>query len=311
MTDYIYKIGNFNAQMIKSGFTQEGYYDLYNMSADELKENAAVGGNRTLSGITHAGKTRWEFAFSPCIDFLASADPLIHDTELKISFDRAPATLAFLETGSVTNAINSDPLVIKDCVAVTEYISSPQLRSHFESIEYSPIVYEYEETEVLIKNIQMNEKEIRFDNLRGGNIPGYMFAAIVPQASLAGSVKESSTSFKPHNVNEVNITLNGNSVNGFPLTIKDENPTYPLQKFLDVTDRLYNVSSSGCMKSGEFYYNFLWSHKFEAEVSGTGWTGITLKLNEAYTEPMTLIIWVISSAAISVDKYHQIEKINL
>ena len=297
--------------MIKSGFTQEGYYDMYNMSADELKENAAIGSIRTLGGVTHSGKTRWEFAFSPCIDFLASADPLIHDTELKISFDRAPGTLAFLETGSVTTAINSDPLIIKDCVAITEYISSPQLRAHFETIEHSPIVYEYEETEVLIKNIQMNEKEIRFDNLRGGNIPSYMFAAIVPQASLAGSLKESSTAFKPHNVGEVNITLNGNSVNGYPLTIKDENPTFPLQKFLDVTDRLYNVSSSGCMKAGEFYYNFLWSHKFEAEVSGTGWTGITLKLNEAYTTPMTLIIWVISSAAISVDKYHQIEKINL
>ena len=311
MTDYIYKIGNFNAQMIESGFTQEGYYDLYNMSADDLKANSALSQTRSLSGVTHSGKTRWEFAFSPCIDFLASADPLKHDIELKISFDRAPGTLAFLKTGDVTTEINADPIVIKDCVAITEYISSPQLRSHFEKIEYSPIVYEYEETEVMIKNIQMNEKEIRFDNLRGGNVPSYMFAAVIPQSSLTGSTLESSTAFKAYNVNEVNITLNGNSVNGYPLSIKDENPTYPLQKFLDVTDRLYNISSSGCLKSAEFYYNFIWSHKFEAEISGTGWTGITLKLNEAYTTPMTLIIWIISSTALSIDKYHKIEKINL
>ena len=297
--------------MIESGFTQEGYFDMYNMSADELKDNAGLAQNRAFSGETHSGKTRYEFAFSPCIDFLASSDLLIHDTEVKLSFDRAPSTLAFLENGDITTTINSDPIIIKDCVAITEYVSSPELRSHFETIEHTPIVYEYEETEVLIKNIQMNEKEIRFDNLRGGNVPGYIFAAIIPQSALSGSTTQSSTGFKASNVNEVNITLNGNSVNGYPISIKDGNPTYPLHKFLDTTDRLYNIASAGCMKMPEFYYNFIWSHKFEAEVSGQGWTGITLKLKEAYTIPMTLIIWIISPAAISIDKYHQIEKINL
>ena len=297
--------------MIESGFTQEGYFDLYNMATEDLKQNSVVVQNRILSGVTTSGKTRYEFAFSPCIDFLASSDALIQDTELKLSFDRAPGTLAFLEADDVTNPITTDPIAIKDCVAITEYVSSPEMRSHFETIEHGPIVYEYEETEVLIKNIQMNEKEIRFDNLRGGNVPGYIFAGVIPQSALTGSATESSTAFQASNVDELNITLNGNSVNGYPLTIKDGNPTYPLQKFLDTTDRLYNIASGGCMKMSEFYYNFIWSHKFEAEVSGTGWTGITLKLKEPYTVPMTLIVWIISPAAISIDKYHQIEKINL
>ena len=311
MTDYIYKIGNFNTHMIQSGFSQEGYFDLYNMSADELADNSTLVERRKLCGVTNGTKKRWEFAFSPCIDFLASADPLVNDTELKLRFDRAPGSLAFLQSGAITDVLGEDAIAIKDCVAITEYVSSPQMRNYFATIETSPIVYEYEETDILIKNIPMNEKEIRFDNLRGGNVPGYIFAGIIPQESLLGSLKESSTCFQSAKVNEVNITLNGNSVNGYPICIKDENPTFPMMKFLDVTDRLYNVGTGGCFNSFEFKYNFLWSHKFEAEVSGQGWTGISLKLNQGFTTPMSLVIWVISPTALSIDKYHQIEKINL
>ena len=162
MTDYIYKVGNYNTHMIQSGFTQEGYFDLYNMSAEELAENSTLAERRKSCGITNGTKKRWEFAFSPCIDFLASADPLVNDTELKLRFDRAPGNLAFLQSGAVTDVLGDDAIAIKDCVAITEYVSSPQMRDYFSTIENSPIVYEYEETDILIKNIPMNEKEIRF-----------------------------------------------------------------------------------------------------------------------------------------------------
>ena len=108
----------------------------------------------------------------------------------------------------------------------------------------------------------------------------------------------------------MNISLNGNPVNGFPISMK--NSYLPaLHKFLDVTGRLYNNQCGTSIDAPEFHYNFIYGHKFEGESSGQGWISIDLKLEQAYTENMTLVIWVISSSALTIDKFHQIEKMQL
>ena len=59
----------------------------------------------------------------------------------------------------------------------------------------------------------------------------------------------------------------------------------------------------------EFQYNWLWSHKFESEDAATGWLGVNFKLTTPFTEPMTMVVWVISPAAIAIDKYQQLENV--
>ena len=58
-------------------------------------------------------------------------------------------------------------------------------------------------------------------------------------------------------------------------------------------------------------FMWIWSHKFEAEMTSQGWIGMNLKLSEAFTEQMSMVIWIVSPNALTIDKYHQIEKINL
>ena len=79
--------------------------------------------------------------------------------ELKISFDRAAANCAVI---AVEDQAELDKIEITDCFAITEYVSSPAIRSHFDQIEYNPTVYEYDEVEVIIKNIPQHETNIRF-----------------------------------------------------------------------------------------------------------------------------------------------------
>ena len=109
----------------------------------------------------------------------------------------------------------------------------------------------------------------------------------------------------------MNFTLNGNSVNGYPLSIKNGSSVCPRQKFFDVTNRLYNAQSGSSLDAIGFHYNFIWSHKFEGESTGQGWVGIDMKLDSGYTENMVLVVWVITSSAITLDKFHQIEKLQL
>ena len=297
--------------MIKSGFNAEGYFDNYNLDVNEFSGAQSLISMRQSVGIHQGNKRIYEFVITPNIGFLASPMPLMKDTELKLSFDRAPSKVALLKNGTISEECND--IILDDVYATTEYISSPQLRDYFECVDIAPLIYEYEECDVFIKNLEKGSTEFRFDNLRGGSVPGYIFMGLIPQKSINGDFDFSSTRFKANNVVEANISLNGNPVDVFPINIKNNSPVYPFHKFIDDTGRLYNSHCGSTLLLSEFEYNFIWTHKFEASLSPNGWIGISLKTSEEFPEskPMCLVVWFVSKATLSIDKFHQIEKINL
>ena len=308
MVDYIYKTANFDSNLLQTAYNCEGYFDQLNLNKTELASVAdTVVLKRKAGCSTKSGVDRYEFVITPNFGFLASPEPLLKDAELKISFDRASWKNALVEYATVTTPCTK--LEIKDCHAVTEYVSSPMYRAHFDRISSAPILYNYEECNVYIKSIPLNDTEIRFDNLKGGNVPSYMFAGVIPQADMNGTSTTSCTDFGHSNVKAVNITLNGNSVHGYPMQIKSGAPIFPMHKFLDVTNSIYNINRGSAMEIIHFKYNWLWAHKFDADETSQGWVGISMKLTEAFTAPNNLVVWFITETALSIDKYHQVEKI--
>lgn len=295
--------------MMESGFITEGYFDHYNADKSELLAEKTVIVRRNYLFHEEETTRRYEFTFTPSMGFLGCPEPLLNNTELKISFDRTRPECALIATGAITHAC--DYIEIKDCYAITEYISSPDIRQYFETIDTSPIIYEYDTVDVWIKNIPKGEKDIRFDNIRGGNNPSFLCLGLIPQSSLNGDFDRCSTSFRNHNLTDVNITLNGNSVNSFPINIKNNSLIYPLFKFLDATDQLYNNQCGSTLTINDFESNYLIAHKFECEISNTGWLGINLKLSEAPpdSEPLALVVWFIHEARIAIDKFHSVEKL--
>ena len=153
---------------------------------------------------------------------------------------------------------------------MTEYISSPCLRTYLDSIDTLPLRYDFEDCLVYTKNIPQGETNIRFDNLRGGNVPSQMFIGIIETAALNGDFALSSTKFSPHEVSQMNISLNGNSVNGYSVKVQSERQVIPMSKFVDCTNQIQNVDSGATLNSSEFMYNWLWSHCFEAEEASQG-----------------------------------------
>ena len=307
LADYIYKLGNYNTDFTSTALSTEGYTDWTMGDASTIKSGTSIQTIRNRAVHTDGGKTKIEFTLIPNIGFLANPDPLMKNCELKLCFDRADPKCALL---ALQPGGELGDLAIEDCYAVTEYISSPQLRSHFDRIENEPIQYNYEDVEVLIKSIPQGDTNIRFDNLRGGNIPSHIFAGIIKTDALNGSTDLCATKFGHHDVKEMNFTLNGNSVNGYPLNVNNSSPIVPFQKFLDSTMRINNISSAGFLSLNEFKFNWIWSHHFEAEESSQGWSGINFKLDEAYNEAMSLVIWIISPCALKLDRFHQVEKLN-
>ena len=311
LSDYIYKFANFDLDMIQTGFMTEGYFDTFNMDANLLAgESGQVKMNRKEGAFEDKDNStlRYEFAFSPNTGFLASPDLLLKDTELKISFDRTPPMTSLLEVSSIKNECKY--LEIKDCYAVTEYVSSPSIREHYGTIENVPFVFEYDEVEVLIKNLPLNETDIRFDNIRGGQLPSFLFVGLISQDALKGNFDLCSTQFNTHNLTDLNITLNGNSVHGYPVSIKNNSVIYPLHKFLDATGQFYDFKCGSSLRIADFKYNCIHVHKFEAESSESGWIGVNFKLSTQPTSPLSLVMWFVQPSALTIDKFHSVERLN-
>ena len=313
LAEYMSKIGNFGVNHLHSGFQTEGYfYDTHFNDGDLIKTNSLWKNwvlKRTHCCTKSGLKNRFEFAFIPNNGFLASPELLMKDCELKLSFDRANAKVALTK---INESTPPDNIIIQDCYAITEYISSPRIRNFFDSIERQPIRYEYEDMEVLIKALPKDTNNIQIENIRGGNVPNFIFVGLIPSENLQGVYEKGATCFKQHNVEELNITLSGNSVTGYPIKITHGSPIFPLHKFMDTTSRLYNVFCSETPSFTSFQnFMWIWSHKFESEMTSQGWIGVNLKLSQAFTDQMSIVIWIVSPHALTIDKYHQIEKINL
>ena len=307
------KIGNYTPSYLESAMRAEGYTDLQNLDATELaaQENQKVVdlvSNRVFSCVSEPNSVNmWEFIFIPNFGFLSGADPLLTDCQLKLKFVRAKPDVAFI---NVLDTDKLETLDITDCTVTTEMISSPALRSHVRT-DTKPYLYQYEDVAVKIFPLPSNVTNFRVDNCFGGNLPKYLFAGVIETARLDGDLKTSSTKFEVNNIIEFDIMVSGVSVNGYPIKLLNGSSIKPYHKFLDTTGRLCSLESSESINLQDFKKNFLWSHKFEAE--GTeGFISIGGKLSTAYTSAnMSLVVWSVYPYAVSVDKFNQIEKIQL
>ena len=313
----MYKVGNYDTDYITTAFANEGYTDVYNLDATRLFTETELVAERRENSNWSAGDKKYTFQFciTPNVGFLANEDLLLKDAELKLCFDRSDIKQVLMcKDADWTALVDSDAvgqLVIKDCFAVADYVSSPNLRTYFDSINYTPLRYEYEDCEVFVKSIPQGETNIRFDNLRGGNIPSHIFIGFIETDALNGNHELSSTRFSPHHVQYMNISLNGNSVNGYPMSIDHNFAVQPLQKFIDCTNRTCDITTGKMFTPTEFKFNWLWSHCFEAADGATGWIGVDFKLSEPFATSMSMVSWIISPAAITIDKFNQIEKVNM
>ena len=132
---------------LTSAFNIEGYFDNYNFTSEKLSSNSSYLLNRTDCSVKNGSKNRWEFAFSPNVGFLGNPEPLIRDCELKLSFDRANPYISVLETSEGTK--QEKPFVLKDVMAITEYVSSNSIVSYFDKISHTPVRYEFDDCDVL------------------------------------------------------------------------------------------------------------------------------------------------------------------
>jgi len=288
-------IGNFNANYIPTGFYTAGYFDIYNVGTadfidDNEKTNSLTASRATLRDDSSPNFTKFELLFRPPAGILNSMLPLLTNTEMTISFDRAISDLSiisFTENGG-TN-VTGKALDLKQVFLKARYYSSPFLRNYFDSVKDSETIYAFDEIVVYNKNLPQGETNIRLSNIIGGNTPSYLFAGIIEAKALAGNNKMSSTCFKRYNVSEFDLTLNGYSCNGFPVISTGGSPINNYDMFLATTGRKFQANCGSIIEPLDFKdFHYIYSHKFNAENSENGWIGVNIKLESEYSENYVL-----------------------
>ena len=299
------KIGNFDKEALKTVYSDCGIADAYNINRAELEANPTYKEHRDALGSEDNGKMTYDFVIIPSHGFLASPDLLLNNCELRINFDRADPKVSMIR---MSGTDSTPKIVIKDCFAKTEYVSSPELRQYFERITLNPILYVYEDVNVITKPISKSLNTVRFDNIRAGSTPKYIFFGVIDSDYLTGNTEQSSTNFSCAGVEEASIYYNGNMVPGYPIKTENDRAISALHQFNDVTGRYLNTLAGASFTTAEFGYNFIWSHKVEAETVN-GSVSIELNLKTPYTNNKTLVVWLITESVLSIDKDHIIEKL--
>ena len=313
LMEYLQVFGNFNSEYVTTGLYNSGHFDNFNLNTTDLstKVTELTTGNRESLRSKKSGASyqTYDLIFRPPSGILNSKLPLLPNTELIISFDRAISDLSLIsKVADMDSDILGTALDLKNVSLKARYYSTPYLRNYFESIREQDITYKYDEIVVYHKSIPTNETIIRLNNIIGGNTPQYLFAGIIESKALVGHSEFSSTCFKHHNVVEFDLTLNGTSCNGFPLTSQDSSPINVYEKYLETTGRKFQNLCAGLIEPSDFVkFHYLYSHKFNVE-SNDGWLGINLKLSQVFKENMVLVIWTVYDVEMKVDRFKRIEK---
>ena len=196
--------------------------------------------NRRKTAVEVANNYVYEFIISPSDSFLNENTPLLPNMELKLIFDRLAAQFSCTKVLE-DEKLKGKVLPLKDVYCTCDYVSSTALRHHYDRLAYEPTMYIYDETMVSCRNLPMNESFIRIENICGGNTPDYLFVGIAKTAALNGSLDLTNGVFKNNNIKEFNITLNGSSVNGYPMKVTNNKPVWAYMRLHDNLSRTANV----------------------------------------------------------------------
>ena len=294
LLDYITTLGNFDAPYIRSGLYSNGYFDLYNVGSAEISNQASLALLREsrislVDNDQGQGKI-YDCIYAPGLGLLNSKKPLLPGCEIKLSFDRAKAELALIQIDKNTEVdLGTGVLKLTNLSVSARYFSSPKLRNYFAKISENPITYNYNECSVYLKNLPKGETNIRLNNIIGGLTPSHLFCGIIESDALNGDLTLSTTKFERHKVKEIDLTLNGQSLAGFPIQNSNGSALPAYLKWLKTTNREFNNSCSGQIEPFDFKrYHFIYGHKFEGEPTDQGWLGVDLKLDSAYDSNFTL-----------------------
>ena len=257
---------------------------------------------------------RGEFVINLDMGILNCPQPLVPGVEVKFSFERAPATFAlfYKDEKATTKPKDLDGKVVNIAEAFLEleYVSSPYLRNLNSTIIEKPITYYYDDCQIYYTNCAKGTTTLRVSSLCGGLTPEYLFAGFMRAKSLSPDFETTCGNFVNPGIRDVNITLNGASVHGYPISsFLPNNVTQLYSRFIQTLGRFKKTVAGGTITQTTFKDDFcLISHHFEGQMGNEGYIGFDVKFDAPAAENYVFVVFTIRNNALTIDRFHKVTK---
>lgn len=189
-------------------------------------------------------------------------------------------------------------------------LTSEQLVRHGEMFSRGPALFPYDRTEIKTFQLAANSYSVQLENLFSNALPKRLLICFVPSESYSGKYNRDSFYFYHNFVNYIELTKDGNSINGGPLRINFAKGDFlePYLKLIKDNEKIAILASD--YPDGYSMFSFDLQNDIEVDGVKTSPMYGNLRLNISFQEPLiegvTLIIQSIYSDSFEIDQVRNI-----
>ena len=254
-----------------------------------------------------------QFTFT---NYLARQEiPLPSGVPIQITFNRAAAAKSLLQVADKNNA--------NEALSYTEKIvpiTNPELSCYFVESEKADMFYSKTKLyDVSINYFDYNiRRELLIDQVAEHKIK--LFEGPLPQAivfglldpdAFDGDIKKSTFKFKDHGLNKIDLQIDNQSVDRFPISMSG-GPTTAYLDYLRSTNRYDNPFATGCLSYTNFVEsNFLTFVDLKSEGITSGQLTLKLTFSQVLPDKTLLIFMPVFEKQLTFDQYMNVTVNNL
>ena len=261
LSAYINSILNYSKGTLKTGLKTLGIFDDTNLVTSQIdalvKAGSWAGHKRQRKGV---GNTFTYEIIMPIDNTIFYSDDFLPSGQRwSLSFERAETKYSTLVSVPSTDMANvKKVLPLEDVYLMIPYVNDEKMNQMESNWVHRPISVGYDSYQLQRFSLESGSPNIRLSNIINGKLPKLLLYGIMHESAYMGSFEESSTKFSQHNLIEVDMLLNGVSVQGMPLKMTSECVSVPYTRFLNTTKSFMDKSTSEIIPLQEYHdYHFL------------------------------------------------------
>ena len=304
LSAYINSMITYSKGTMQTGLKTLGIFDETNLRSGQIASMKTAG---TWPGYRRRRKgvdNTFSYEIIMPIDntLFYSDDLLPSGQRWSLSFERAETKYSTLVSVPETNISSVKKVLdLEDVYLMIPYVNDEKMKQNESNWIEKPITIGYDSYQLQRFSIDSGTTNVRMSNVINGNLPKVLFYGIMHESAYMGSFIESSTRFARNNLIEVDMLLNGVSVQGMPIKMSDKCASVPYVRFLNVTNNFMQKSLSEVMPLQEFHdYHFLQCATFSEE---SGALSFEFTFSENIPTGLILVTCSIFDVNMEIDQY--------
>ena len=247
LSAYMNTILAYSKGTMQTGLKTLGIFDETNLNTETIE--AMVSAHTWAGYKRHRKSVHDTFTYEivmPIDNTLFYSDDLLPSGQRwSLSFERAETKYSTLISSSSTDISSvTKVLDLEDVYLMIPYVNDEKMNQLQSNWIEKPISVGYDSYQLQRFTLEDGSSNVRLSNIINGKLPKLMLYGIMKESAYMGSFTDSCTGFHRHGLTEIDMLLNGVSIQGMPIKMTADCVSVPYVRFLNITDSFLAKSSS-------------------------------------------------------------------